>query len=102
MTPEQQFMWDCLSGKYSKLSHDMGIALVNTDKRWLIRRANKFLLIVNTWPIEDCVRALCTWLTTYNLPLAPGKMSNFDTFHERCGNWIVANKQKIQPFKLGE
>ena len=51
MTPEQQFMWDHLSDNYAKLTHEMGINLVNTHKQWVNRKANKFLLTVNTWPM---------------------------------------------------
>ena len=98
MTPEQQFMWDHLSDNYAKLTHDMANDLVNTHKRWVNRKADKFLLTVNTWPIENSIRALVTWLNIYKLPLDPRKLSNFDTFHDRCGKWIINNKQPIRPF----
>ena len=29
-------------------------------------------------------------LTTYNLPLVPGKLKNFDEFHKRYGKYIIA------------
>jgi hypothetical protein len=33
-------------------------------------------------------------LTTYNLPMVPGKMKNFDEFHKRFGKYIIAASGK--------
>jgi hypothetical protein len=33
-------------------------------------------------------------LTTYNLPMVPGKMKNFDEFHQRFGKYIIAASGK--------
>ena len=79
MTPEQQFMWDHLSDNYAKLTHDMANDLVNTHKRWFNRKADKFLLTVNTWPIENSIRALVTWLNIY---------INFHLNHANCQTLI--------------
>jgi hypothetical protein len=29
-------------------------------------------------------------LTTYNLPMVPGKMPSFDEFHQRYGKYVLA------------
>ena len=89
MTPEQKFMWDLLSNNYATLTHEMAAKIVQADKRWLNRKANKFLGVINTWPIEDAVRAMRTWLTIYNMPLSPSKLSNYHAFYERCGAYIL-------------
>ena len=89
MTPEQKFMWDQLSNNYPTLTHEMAAKIVQADKRWLNRKANKFLGVINTWPIEDAVRAMRTWLTIYKMPLSPSKLSNYHAFNERCGAYIL-------------
>jgi hypothetical protein len=33
-------------------------------------------------------------LTTYNLPMVPGKMKSFDQFHQRFGKYIIAASGK--------
>ena len=99
MTPEQKFMWDHLCNNYPKLTHEMAAEMIQADKRWLHRKANKFLAVVNTWPIQDAVSALATWLTIYNMPLSPSKLSNWDAFHKRCNTYILTCKNiKNFPF----
>ena len=89
MTPEQKVMWDHLSANYPTLTHEMAAKIVQVDKRWMSRKADKFLGVINTWPIEDAVRALHTWLTIYNMSLSPSKLSNWDAFNKRCGRYIL-------------
>ena len=89
MTPEQKVMWDHLSANYPTLTHEMAAKIVQADKRWFHRKANKFLGVINTWPIEDAVRAMRTWLTIYHIPLSPSKLSNYHAFYERCGAYIL-------------
>ena len=100
MTPEQKFMWDHLCNNYPKLTHEMAAEMIQADKRWLHRKANKFLAVVNTWPIQDAVSALATWLTIYNMPLSPSKLSNFDAFHERCNTYVLNNFKNIKRFPI--
>jgi hypothetical protein len=45
--------------------------------------------VINTWPIEDAVRAMRTWLTIYKMPLSPSKLSNYQAFYDRCGAYIL-------------
>jgi hypothetical protein len=90
MTPEQQLMWNNLCNDYPKLTHQMAAKIGQADKRWLNRTANKFLGVVNTWPTEAAVRAVHTWLTVYRIPLCPGKLSNFGTFHDLHGPYILS------------
>ena len=99
MTPEQKFMWDHLCNNYSKLTHKMATEIAQSDKRWLHRKANKFLAVVNTWPIEDAVSAVATWLTIYNIRIVPRKLSNFDAFHDRCSAYIHTCKN-IEKFPI--
>jgi len=110
MSPEQQLMWDSLCNNYSKLTHQMADKIVQADKRWVNRTANKFLGVVNTWPTEAAVRAVHTWLTVYRIALRPGKLSNFDTFHERHGPYILSialapigtSAKKFESFPINE
>lgn len=100
MTPEQKSMWDHLCNNYPRLTHEMAAEIVQADKRWFYRKANKFLAVINTWPIEHAVSALCTWLTVYKMPLVPGKLSNFNAFHNRCGAYIHSNIRTMKSFVI--
>jgi hypothetical protein len=105
VTPEQKRMWDYLTNNYAQIAHEMGRELSLTNKRWFHRKANKFLSVINTWPIEDAARAASTWINRYHLPINPSKLQNFDAFHEKCGAWVISNtrnRQSIRPFELGE
>jgi hypothetical protein len=58
-------------------------------------QADSFLsFMMNNFSTELVVMGARVALTTYNLPMVPGKMKNFDEFHKRFGKYIIAASGK--------
>ena len=51
---------------------------------------NFFRFMMDNFSTELDVMGARDALTTYNLPLVPGKLKNFDEFHKRYGKYIIA------------
>jgi hypothetical protein len=51
---------------------------------------NFFRFMMDNFTTELVVMGARVALTTYNLPLVPGKLKNFDEFHKRYGKYIIA------------
>jgi len=49
-----------------------------------------FRFMMDNFTTELVVMGARVALTTYNLPLMPGKLKNFDEFHKRYGKYIIA------------
>jgi hypothetical protein len=57
--------------------------------------ANQFLkYMMANFSTELVVMGARVALTTYNLPMVPGKMPDFDEFHKRFGKFIIAASAK--------
>ncbi len=57
--------------------------------------ADNFLgFMMENFTTELVVMGARVALTTYNLPMVPGKMKNFDEFHKRFGKYIIAASGK--------
>jgi hypothetical protein len=61
-----------------------------TDNRVLNKKADVCLglLMDRKLPPSDVVRAVRHWLTTYDLPLVPNRLSNFDRFHRKYRQYV--------------
>jgi hypothetical protein len=58
-------------------------------------QADNFLgFMMSNFTTELVVMGARVALTTYNLPMVPGKMANFDEFHKRFGKYIIAASGK--------
>ena len=91
MTEEQKLMWDTLSADPAGLCHVWAQDILKS-KRSMHRKADKYLgLALNLFTIEDIVSIVKTWLAYYDIPLNPSKLTNFDTFHRRCGRYVILN-----------
>jgi hypothetical protein len=49
-----------------------------------------FSFMMDNFKTELVVMGAKVALTTYNLPLQPGKLKNFDRFHKKYGKYIMA------------
>jgi hypothetical protein len=59
------------------------------------KQADNFLkFMMENFSTELVVMGARVALTTYNLPMVPGKMPNFDEFHKRFGKYIIAASGK--------
>jgi hypothetical protein len=57
---------------------------------WHEQADNFFRFMMDNFTTELVVMGARVALTTYNLPLVPGKLKNFDEFHKRYGRYIIA------------
>ena len=63
-------------------------------EEWHAMTDNFFRFMMDNFTTELVVMGARVALTTYNLPLVPGKLKNFDEFHKRYGKYIIAANGK--------
>lgn len=61
---------------------------------WHAQADNFLRFMMDNFTTELVVMGARVALTTYNLPMVPGKMPNFDEFHKRFGKYIIAASSK--------
>ena len=57
---------------------------------WHAQADNFLRFMMDNFTTELVVMGARVALTTYNLPMVPGKMKSFDEFHQRFGKYIIA------------
>ena len=72
-----------LQDNYAKLGKDK-------IGQWHEQADYFFRFMMDNFSTELVVMGARVALTTYNLPLVPGKLKNFDEFHKRYGKYIIA------------
>jgi hypothetical protein len=61
---------------------------------WHAQADNFLRFMMDNFTTELVVMGARVALTTYNLPMVPGKMKSFDEFHSRFGKYIIAASGK--------
>jgi hypothetical protein len=61
---------------------------------WNVMADHFLAFMMNNFNTELVVMGARTALTTFNLPLVPTKLKNFDEFHKRFGKYILAASAK--------
>lgn len=61
---------------------------------WYDQSDNFLRFVMDNFTTELVVMGIRVALTTYNLPFVPGKLKNFNEFHQRFGKYIVAASAK--------
>jgi hypothetical protein len=61
---------------------------------WHSQADNFLRFMMDNFTTELVVMGARVALTTYNLPMVPGKMKSFDEFHQRFGKYIIAASGK--------
>jgi len=71
-------------------------AKLGKDKlqQWHDQADNFLKFMMENFSTELVVMGARVALTTYNLPMVPGKMKSFDEFHTRFGKYIIAASGK--------
>jgi hypothetical protein len=62
--------------------------------QWHTMADNFLKFMMDNFTTELVVMGARVALTTYNLPMVPGKMTNFNEFHQRFGKYIIAASGK--------
>jgi len=98
MTDEQRLMWDTLSADPAGLCHTWAQDILRS-KRSMHRKADKYLgIALKLFTVEDVTGIVKTWIKHYDIPLNPIKLTNYETFHRRCGPYVFANSRSIKGF----
>ena len=63
-------------------------------QKWYDQSDNFLRFVMDHFTTELVVMGIRIALTTYNLPFVPGKLKNFNEFHQRFGKYIVAASAK--------
>jgi hypothetical protein len=88
-----------VSAQYSlavSLCYELQDAHKNGTKpdEWNVMADHFLAFMMNNFNTELVVMGARTALTTFNLPLVPTKLKNFDEFHKRFGKYILAASAK--------
>jgi len=84
-------MWDMLSADPAGMCHVWAQDILKSQ-RTMHRKANKYLgLALSLFTVEDTSSIVKTWLCHYNMPLDPTKLTNFEKFHRRCGQYVISS-----------
>jgi hypothetical protein len=91
MTEDQQLMWDMLKADPAALCHAWAQDILQS-KRTMHRKADRYLgIALNLFSVEDIVGIMKTWISHYDMPLHPNRLTNYDAFHKRCGHYVFNN-----------
>jgi hypothetical protein len=100
LTPEQQLFWDALHGAQFH-AHTMArdiLSVKGRAKRFHARIDQHMYTIMNLYTAEEVIRIVKTWLSVYQIPMDPGRMTSSDLFHQRYGSIVIALSGKIQSY----
>jgi hypothetical protein len=98
VTEQQQLMWDMLRADPATMCHVWAQDIMKS-KRNMHRKADQYLgLALNWFTVEDITGIMKTWISHYDMPLNPGKLTNYETFHRKCGPYVFANSCSIKGF----
>jgi hypothetical protein len=98
VTEQQQLMWDVLRADPATMCHVWAQDIMKS-KQSMHRKADQYLgLALNWFTVEDITGIMKTWISHYDMPLNPGKLTNYETFHRKCGPYVFANSCSIKGF----
>ena len=103
LTPEQQQFWNALHGApyhCHSMARDI-LAVKGRAKRFHQRVDQHLDTIMRLYKGDEIIRIVYTWMTVYQLPLDPGRLTTFDLFHSRYGSHVLAimdSRTKIKPY----
>lgn len=82
-----------ISAMYSltvSMCYELKDAAEKKVKNWDEMADNFFRFMMDNFETELVVMGAKVALTNYDLPLDPGKLKNFDEFHDRFGKYVIA------------
>jgi hypothetical protein len=105
MTPEQKKVWDILSNNYAcnaiHMTENLKNIFYNTKKRreyFMHKKMDSYMyFIMDTYPIEEIVRIVKTWLNS-GLPIDPSRLKSYDKFHKTCSVYVFNNMGSIKNY----
>jgi hypothetical protein len=105
MLSEQQRLIVALKGAehYAHEAAEEMLSVLHAGKRPRYVAMSKvadrhFAVIMQVFDVEQNTRIIKTWLSRYQLPFNPDKLSTFDQFHGTHGRYIADNPQSIRGY----
>lgn len=105
MLSEQEKLMLLLKGPddYAHRAAEEMLSVLNGGKRKryvaMFKSADRhFETIMQTFPIEQNVRIIKTWLSSYHLPFDPNRLKTFDQFHQTHGTFITDDPGSIRSY----
>lgn len=102
MTPEQALFWRRLQLDPELYAHDSGQELATIkNKREFSARVNSHLeFILANFESRPASCIVKTWLSVYDLPLDPKRISCWTEFHNSVGVYVRDNLKDIEAYSL--
>jgi hypothetical protein len=99
MTNEQETMWRVLSNDAEFLCHKWAKEMLELKGRRFHTACDQHLkFVADNFGTDEAPRILMTWLKEYKLPIDPNKLSSFDDFHTKFGQYICDNLKSIKAY----
>jgi hypothetical protein len=105
MLSEEQRLMLLLKGP-EDYAHRAGremLSVLNGGKRLRYKAMFKvadqhFETVMQVFNIEQSIRIIKTWLSTYQLPFDPDRLNSFDRFHNSLGTFITDYPERIRSY----
>ena len=105
MLSEEQRLMLLLKGPedYAHRAGKEMLTVLNSGKRLRYKAMFKvadqhFETVMQVFNIEQSIRIIKTWLSTYQLPFDPDRLDSFDRFHNSLGSFITDNPERIRSY----
>ena len=102
---EQNKLVSLLKGpdNYAHQSGKEMVDVLNQGKRKrhksMLKTADRHIsTVMEIFDDEQIVRIVKTWLSVYQLPLAPRRLKTFEQFHGKFFNFILQNSNSISSY----
>jgi hypothetical protein len=102
MTHEQKLFWDTLKCDAHWFAHDRVRALSRLDDELFHKTVDDLLIqMANNLSAAEIASVIKTWLTVYNLPLAPIKLGlGFEKVTGKIGQYVQTQASNIKPVEV--
>ena len=102
MTHEQKLFWDTLKCDAHWFAHDRARALSRLDDELFHKTVDDLLIqMANNLSAAEIASVIKTWLTVYNLPLAPIKLGlGFEKVTGKIGQYVQTQASNIKPVEV--
>ena len=102
MSPEQRVFWDTLKCDAHWFAHDRARILSRLDDELFHKTVDALLIqMANNLSAAEIASVIKTWLTVYNLPLAPIRLGlGFEQVHGKIGQYVQTQASNIKPVEV--
>lgn len=102
MTPEQQLFWNTLKCDAHWFAHDRARILASLDNKEFHKTVDDLMIqMANNLTAAEIASVIKTWLTVYNLPLAPIRLGlGFEKVTGKIGGYVLTQAKEIKTVEV--